>query len=40
MSLFIGESDQPIMHRLFFPETQCNRATAHLVNAFGILAGK
>lgn len=38
ISLLIGESDQPIMHRLFFPESKCNRATAHLVNAFGILA--
>jgi len=40
MSLILGESDQPIMHRLFFPEPKCNRASAHLVNAFGILGSK
>jgi amino acid transporter len=38
ISLLFGESNQPLMHRLFFPEPKCNRASAHLVNAFGILA--
>lgn len=38
LSLFLGESDQPLMHRMFFPIDKCNRASAHLVNAFGILA--
>ena len=38
LSLLLGESDQPIMRRLFFPIDKCNRASAHLVNAFGILA--
>ena len=38
ISKLIGDSDEPIFSRLFLKKSECNRASAHLVNAMGISA--
>ena len=31
-----GKSDEPIVQRLFYTKSKCNKTSANLVNKFGI----